>query len=164
MNRIATGVIALVLVTAGWLQATHTPASAELLGYTAYAAGSDSALHTQNSNTMTDMDAANVLVTFTAPSSGNVLIRASVLHGSTSSAGDLYWGLVENTTTVATQYLSHPVGTGITIRMHATFIVTGLTPGHSYTYKLAHRVTADSATAYTGPNYGPALLEVWRLP
>jgi hypothetical protein len=137
--------------------------SGVIIGFTAYAAGTDTTLHTQPNNTMTDMDATNAAVTFTAPASGNVLVVCSVLHGN-STSGDTYWGLRESTTTVATAYARGSVASqDFGIRTTVQFYVTGISAG-SHTYKLAHRVTAGSASAFTGPNYGQVILEVRAMP
>lgn len=135
-----------------------------LLGLVAYAAASDSTLHTQASNTMTVMDGTNVTVTFTAPASGNVLVRCSVLIGIPAS-GDTYLGLIEGVATVATAYAlaTNAAGVAPAGRVTVTFVLTGVSAG-SHTYKLAHRVTANSTSAFTGPNYGQAIMEVWSAP
>lgn len=136
--------------------------SGALLGITAYAAGSDSTLHTQSSNTLTDWDATNAIVTFTAPSSGNVLVELAAL-GDSSVNGDHYWGLRESTTTLATCFMFGQTVTAIANRGVVQFYLTGLSGG-SHTYKAAHRVTVGTCHIYSGPNYGQVIIRVWEMP
>jgi hypothetical protein len=132
---------------------------APLLAIKAYAAGSDTTLSDVSTNTMTDADATNAAVTFTAPASGNVLVRASCYGAHDGGAtGSNYWGLREATSTIATA-----LTTGGVIhyaRKTVTFYLTGVSAG-SHTYKLAHRATAEHSYMFTGPNYGQLILEVW---
>ncbi len=134
-----------------------------LLALKIYANGSDTALHTESTNTLTDMDATNASVTFTAPASGNVLIKVSVL-GNNNASGDHFFGLRESTSTIAESYVLGQVPTGsYALRVNTAFYLTGVSAG-SHTYKLAHRVTAGSVSAFTGPTFGQLVMEVWAAP
>lgn len=140
--------------------------SGPLIGLTAYAAGSDTTLHTQASATLTDMDATNASVTFTAPASGNVLIHASVLSSnSTVNGATVYFGLRESTTDLATVYVVNAsVGeVGVASRRSVTFYLTGISAG-SHTYKLAHSASSGSTSTFTGPLFGRVVIEVWAAP
>ncbi len=137
---------------------------AQRLGFKAYAAGSDSTLHTQSTNTLTAMDTTNARVTFTAPASGNVLVSISILI-SIPASGDTYIGLLESSTTVGSNYAmaTNAAAQAPAFRFSGQFYITGISAG-SHSYDLAHRVTANSTVSYTGPNYGQLIMEVWAMP
>jgi len=142
---------------------------AEMLAYISYAGGDASTA----SGTIVDADATNLAVTFTAPASGNVLVRLTAQScpdtGANHQGAQHQWGLRESTTTIAGPHtISRDVtGNGYACFVAATvaFKITGLTPGNSYTYKWAHLVTA-SGTARIGASSanGPAVMEIWALP
>lgn len=108
---------------------------------------------------MTAMDTSNLRITFTAPSSGKVLVRmAGNVHGATTFpqilfgvlSGSTVMGRVApigglKTTAVATAQLM----------LEGQFIVSGLTPGNSYSFDAAYAVqtaVASSSIKYGGPN------------
>jgi hypothetical protein len=140
-----------------------------LLAYKFYAGGNKATV----SATIEDADATNLAVTFTAPASGNVLVRLTAQSipdtGANHQGAQHQWGLRESTTTIAGPHTvsRDTAGNGYTFVQAASvaFPITGLTPGNSYTYKWAHLVTA-SGTASIGAssNNGPAVMEVWALP
>jgi hypothetical protein len=124
---------------------------------------------------MTAMDTANLRITFTAPASGKVLVRMrGVIHGATTFPMVLFGSMSGasvvgrtcpmgglKTTAVATAQLAR----------EGQFLVTGLTPGNSYTYDAAYAVQvlkASTGIKYGGPNntttddaFGGFLFEVW---
>jgi hypothetical protein len=125
---------------------------------------------------MTAIDTTNLRITFTAPASGNVLVRMrGVLHGATTYAQILF-GVLESSTV---QGRGDPIG-GLKTTALATaqlaqeseFIVTGLGAG-SHTWDAAYGVeTAVSSTGvkYGGPNdtsgndaFGGFLYEIWGI-
>jgi hypothetical protein len=138
--------------------------SSNILAYVGYAQGTDTTLHAASTNTMTAMDATNVKVTFTAPASGNVLVECSVLHD-LNTAGNTFWGLLDGGGSTVAQVFAINQGTGGAFADYRTakFVVTGLTPGNSYTYKFAHRCTSGTTNAYSGPTYGQAIMVVFSL-
>lgn len=128
----------------------------ELLGITSYRPGSDSAVTTTTSSTSADVDATNAAVTFTAPASGNVLVRATFVEGNSGANLD-YAEVRESTTVLADTIVSNGAAAGI---RSAAFRVTGISAG-SHTYKLGVRTAGGTLTVYGGPTWGPVVLEVW---
>lgn len=138
-----------------WTETTQ--AGGEILATHAYAAGSDTVLHTQGTATLTDVDATNAAITFTAPSSGNVLVRVSALEAR-SGSGSTHWGIREGSSTIAEAFVLDGSATGI--RNRAEFIVSGIAAG-SHTYKFAHRSSSNNDVVYSGPANGQVILEVY---
>lgn len=136
-----------------------------IIAYNSYAPSS-LATYTVTATSPTDVDATNMLVTFTAPASGKVLVRLSALcacngaaagrwslrAASSDVAGSLYQAL--QSTTTDTRSVSIPI--------------TGLTPGNSYTYKwAASRNGGTNTVIYAGNDStaaGAAVMEVHALP
>jgi hypothetical protein len=131
-----------------------------VLAVTEYAT---SALYNTNSTFDADMDATNLVVTFTAPASGKVMVELSgILEVTGSSPGA--WSLRSGTSTVK----ACMVGTGYRYAT-ARFYITGLTPGDSYTYKWGYyRIgSTGEVRLYTGGNggtVGNALMVVTAMP
>lgn len=111
-----------------------------------------SAAYATTTATQADVDATNLVVTFTVPASGVVLIEVEGLSESVSGAGHVL-SIREGSTTLQTAMVG---GTAYYGHTRVTFRVTGLTPGASKTYKLGHaRLTGSgTATLYTGGNAG----------
>lgn len=123
---------------------------------------------------MTAFDTTNARITFTAPANGNVLVRLrvaqrgatitmtllGVLDGSTVKGRIAPW--VMKRASSASQHSIH----------QAEFVVTGLTPGNSYTWDAAYAVQATNAStnySWGGPNdatgndaAGALVFEVWE--
>ena len=121
---------------------------------------------TTTSGTLVALDATNVTVTFTAPASGRVSVYLEAVTLRPSAADQTKWGLVDTGgTQVGNSILMSAIASYL--RLGATVVVTGLTPGSSYTYRFAHATTtATSTTAttrYSG-GWGPALMVVTALP
>jgi hypothetical protein len=130
-----------------------------LIGLTSYRPGSDAATYGPGPGvTMTDIDAANLSVSFTAPPSGRVLV--SLASSSYRSTNDrTHWALREGSTTVAEQYISSIPG--YLHYVSVDFYVSGLTPATVYTYKWAWRsASASNIYLYGGPTYGAFLMKV----
>lgn len=140
--------------------------SGGILAATAYNPGT-LASYTTTGTTAADVDATNLVVTFTAPASGKVLIRLSGPGGASGSAADnMYWELRESTAVVAGPAIAE-TGTGTANRRPAaTFVVTGLTASSSHTYKWAWHSNAGTNTCrlYAGGGAGAAIMEVHALP
>jgi hypothetical protein len=139
--------------------------SGALLAYVAHNPGT-LASYTTTSTSAADVDATNLEVTFTAPSSGAVLVRLSGLGGLTTTTGSqVNWLLRESTTTVANTQVSG-VNSADNFFQSVAFVVTGLTPGASYTYKWGWMVSGSSTTArlFAGTGAGQAVMEVHALP
>ena len=121
--------------------------------------------------TWADIDATNLAITFTAPTSGRVTVNLSAfLSFSTNS---IVWGLRDTSGTHVVNPKMIQRGT-LASRGYASFYITGLTPGQSYTYRWAWRSPGGSSgmAMYSGGEgdptldttatvYGPATMEVW---
>lgn len=143
--------------------AAATSVTSSLLGVVGYAPGSDGVVHTTTSATSEDVDATNVIVTFTAPASGNVLVKASALTDKSGGASNGFWQVRESTTVLKEVYLFS--GNFTARRVDAAFYISGISGG-SHTYKLGHRVGTggEGSAIYGGPTYGQVILEVWSAP
>lgn len=124
---------------------------------------------------MTALDTTNLRLTFTAPANGTVMVRmGGVLHGATTFPQVLL-GILSGSTVVARKApLANLGGTGVATTfcaLEATFVVTGLTAGNSYTWDAAYGVetlVASTGLKYGGPNnstandaWGGFTFEVW---
>jgi hypothetical protein len=118
---------------------------------------------TISATSQSDVDATNLIVTFTAPSSGNVLVRLTCSCYAEAAGAVLRWGLREGSTDVAGPSIVLGDGpTGPWIVVSKAFYITGLAAG-SHTYKwAASRVTANCNMRY-GTLYGQAVMEVIAL-
>lgn len=115
-----------------------------------YAGGSDT-FYTGTAS-LADVDAANLSITFTAPTSGKVIVScvAMVQNGS----GIAYWGLRESTTDIAgPQMVSNLAAPTIGAR---SFYLTGISAG-SHTYKFA----MQNGALFHGPTYGDIEMTIW---
>jgi hypothetical protein len=152
-----------------WANGTYLPASAELLAYTSYNPGTAQNISTSSSS-FADVDATNLKVTFTVPPSGKVLIRQEATATVNNGAAVYAWNLRTTGGSDVTGS-SHVISaTGSMTRPVTTTIVTGLTPGASVTYRWGHAVSSNSGFTRCGDDgtasqrYGPAIMEVWRIP
>lgn len=110
--------------------------------------------YTVTGTSLAAFNATNLLVTFTAPESGSVLLRLSGV--SSASAGNSFWGvstLSAGTSVAAGTVLS--ALSGSTLTQIAEQVVTGLTAGTSYTWYWigANSTGGDGAKLLCG---GPA--------
>lgn len=113
------------------------------------------------SATLVDIDATNLAVTFTVPTSGKVLVTLNAWStgGNTST---YQWGLRNGTTPVVGADHGINYNTPNTpIRQTALMYITGLTPGASLTWKWAHRLSFGSTAAGVSvSSNNPALMIV----
>jgi hypothetical protein len=113
------------------------------------------------STTFVDVDATNLKVTFTAPPSGNVLARINAMVEPSAVSTVCYINLRDGSTDVAGTSIYVCNVQAVTNCAH-TVVVTGLTPGTSYTWKLgAKKGGTGSCTVEGGPTYGTVVLEVY---
>lgn len=121
------------------------------------------ATYTSTSSTSVDIDATNLAVPFTVPASGKVLVRLTALGGRGAGAGSLFWQVRESTSVVSgDMQITNGAETSC---FSASFLITGLTPAASLTYKWGyHRDGSATATTYAGGVAGPAVMEVWAAP
>ncbi len=95
------------------------------------------------SSTFVDVSASNLVVTFTAPLSGTVMVTLSAMCQGAS--GTFYnWNLRDSGGDIAGTSRGMSYGTSTPMRQTAAIRVTGLTPGTSYTWKWGHAITAGS--------------------
>lgn len=127
---------------------------------------------------MTALDTANLRVTFTAPDNGTVRVKLrGIVHGASASPA-LLLGVLDGAVIRGRQapYGARPINTSANAMMpqEAEFLVTGLTPGDSYTWDAAYGVefaVAATGLKYGGPDdavastmFGAFSFEVWSTP
>ena len=133
------------------------PVAGQVLAQLSYTVASDSTYST-TSTSLTAIDATNLALTFTAPSSGNVLVETEGVYSSAAGIGG-YVGVLSASSPIGNSGLV--LQTSTTIRVRYSFLVTGLTAGSSYTFQLAWftQNTADALTLKYGQSssapYGP---------
>lgn len=114
---------------------------------------------------ITDLDTTNLVVTFTAPPSGHVLIKLAALCAQGTNGVGYHWAVRDGSTTKAAAYVT---ASNAANRPHCVLEVTGLTPGTSYTYKWAAYVeSASTGSLFAGSTATvpdrPAVMEVWAV-
>lgn len=119
----------------------------QIIAYNSYNPGT-LANYSTSSTTAVDLDATNMAVTFTAPSSGKVLVRLTAQATTNNTAAQYWWGLRESTTLIAIGVATYGNIQGVRTQ---EFVLTGLSAG-SHTYKWAHFVSnaAHSGVCYVG--------------
>lgn len=139
---------------------TGVGGSGGLLGVTRYQPGADGTIRTFTTSDAL-ADGTNLIVTFTAPASGNVLVRFTGTVNLSSTAGtELYWTLWESGALVGT-HRAKVAGPGNFLQVSTVFYVTGVSGG-SHTYQWAgYKASANAALLSGGPTYGAATMEVW---
>lgn len=123
---------------------------------------------------LTAVDTTNLRVTFTAPPSGNVLVRLRCAVEGNATSPNLLFGVLEGATVVGRQCpLASAVASATSSRnvLEAMFVVTGLTAGSTHTYDAAYAVQLVQTTSniqYGGPNdtttdnaWGGFAFEIW---
>lgn len=121
---------------------------------------------TTASATFANLDATNLSVTFTAPSSGSVVVVLSAI-AEPGSSSSLAWNLRDGSGDVANTAhdLSYNLTTGIQLRFTIRIHVDGLTPGQAYTWRWGQARTTGGATCHTyvggSTANRAALMEVW---
>lgn len=152
-----------------------------LLGAISYDPTVAAAVGCASAAAMVAFDTTNCRLTFTAPSSGRVMVRVGVCGTGSTSQPKVLLGAMSGATVVGRAYpkISHTGATGSSgtwgsndvFIYEALFAVTGLTGGSSYTWDAAFEVqtTAASATlTWGGPNnasasnaFGPLQFEIY---
>lgn len=114
-----------------------------------------------NSAAFVDVDAANLVVAFTVPASGEVLVRLSS-SVETNNTGQ-QWNLREGAADVANS-ASNTIAYGAAqqLSIHASYSVkiTGLTPGSVKTWKWGANRSFGTGTCNIN---GPSIMEVWSI-
>lgn len=130
---------------------------------------------------MTAIDQTNLRVTFTGPANGSVMVRLKgTVHGATTFPR-IHLGVIENSPSSGTlRGRASPTGSWPTalattqLAQEASYLVTGLNPGTSYTWDAAYGVDillASTGLKYGGPNdasgndaWGAFQFEIWSVP
>lgn len=156
--------------TANDLWETGTPAggggsgTASLLAYTRYNPGTQAAVNATTTSYV-DIDATNLTVTFTAPSSGRVIVVLSAQVNQLTNGSGYYWGLRSGGSLVANSncLILYHQNSETHYRPSMRVVIDGLTPSTSYTYTWAHMRGFGTATCQTiyGGGADPAVMEVW---
>lgn len=147
-----------------------------LLAGTCYDPGTAVSKSTASLLAMTAIDTTNLRLTFTAPQNGAVLVRLrGAVHGATTFP-QILLGVLDGSAIKGRQA---PIGSLKTtavataqLAQEARFVVTGLTPGTSYTWDAAYGVElviASTGLKYGGPDntttddaWGGFEFEIWE--
>lgn len=148
----------------GWA----APAPSGLLARTSYDP-STLATYTPSYTALTAIDTTNLAVTFTAPSSGAVLVVLEAVV--TGESQTMYLGVTDSAGQVGHHgAVSYDSSSTNSLQMRQTFstLVAGLTPGDSYTYYFAAETNGGNIYAgggsITSGGKGPASISVWEAP
>ncbi len=153
-----------------------------LLAAAAYDPGTAATLAAATSSVMAVIDTTNLRVTFTAPSSGNVWVRLrGVVTAISAAQGSFLWGVLDGATVRlrlrgagGRNILAGQSGaTADDWVFEAGGLVTGLTPGTSYTWDAAYGVEnpgTNAVIAMGGPDdtttnnaWGQFAFDVWNV-
>lgn len=123
---------------------------------------------------MTALDTANLRVTFTAPANGIVMVRLKGQTAAVTTSPRIHLGVLDGATlrgraTPEGGFSTNSATTSLGV--DTKYLVTGLTPGNSYTWDAAYGVdvlVASAVLRYGGPNdaagadaFGAFVFEVW---
>lgn len=160
-----------------WIDETGGGGGGGLLAIQVYAPSSQT-VYTRQNATLADVDATNAAVTFTAPASGNVLVRVSAWLDYTGTGNEGYLGLREGSSDISgtiTRVLRGNTDNDLEFYASVPMYVTGLSAG-SHTLKLSFAINQTGATPTmriiiqdgSGPStptkWGPLVMEVWEAP
>lgn len=119
-----------------------------------------------DSPTLADVDATNLAASFSAPPSGKVLVKLTG-HVDTEPNNEIHFGLREGSTVVAPKSLVVGGGSETYSRGVVTvgFVVEGLNPGSTHTYKWAFASNGEATLNVDRVDgYPPAVIEIHALP
>ncbi len=119
-------------------------------------------------STLTAIDTTNLRATFTAPASGNVIVKVGIGRCNPNNCNP-HLGVLDGSTTKGTAIMAPSNGEAVR-PAYASFKITGLTPGNTYSYDLA--IVDSNAISHATFQYGfttsnladgtgPAFIEVW---
>lgn len=146
------------------------------LGAVLYDPGTAATASTASLLAMTAFDTTNARITFTAPANGNVLVKLRVTNRLSTTKPGILLGVLDGSTVRARQTpIVSTAGGGssnLTTSYEIVSLVTGLTPGNSYTWDAAYGVQVlqtSSVFGWGGPNdatannaYGALNYEIWE--
>lgn len=146
---------------------------AAMLALTSYHPTSQMTINATTEDVFADIDATNLAVTFTAPASGEVLVRLTGRYDAASATG-YFWALREGTSVVARSVVRLKESSHLGPNAAAAIHISGLTPGNSYTWKWAHAGNTATVVSFlvggvddltsASATWGPAIMEVWEVP
>jgi uncharacterized protein (UPF0333 family) len=145
---------------------TNQAAASSLLAVGLYAPSAQT-IYSITGTSMADVDATNMIVTFTAPASGKILVRLNAFADETS-VGEFYWGLRESSSDISGSITRIIRETGSDRYVSMPIYLTGVSAG-SHTYKWSAAVSTGTSRiiiqdgSATG-KWGPAIMEVWSAP
>ena len=134
--------------------------TSNLLAGKAYDPSTAGSAATTSTLAMTAIDTTNLRHTITAPASGNVFVRMHCVLAGASPTASIILGVLEGATvrlrTPAqggnNSYSPNSGAADSHFVFEGTGLITGLTPGNSYTFDMAYGV--EVTTAATGIKYG----------
>lgn len=148
-----------------------------LLAGTLYDPASAATKATDTLIAMTAIDTTNLRVTFTAPASGKVWVRLRCPTYGATTFPAIFLGVLDGATVRLRMSPLGNVGSALATSQATQEVgglVTGLTPGNSYTWDAAYGVdvvVASTNIKYGGPNdasggdaWGGFVFEVWDTP
>lgn len=154
---------------------TTGPAAAEdhahaftggLLAVVQYRPGAAGTYDTTSAS-FSDVDATNVVLTFTTPANGKVLVRCQANVTIGGATEEMEWAIREAAATVAnttSRIYYNDSGSDHIFIVGYDIYITGLVAASSHTYKLAYRsLHGGTVTIEKGPVY-PVTMEVWAAP
>ncbi len=122
---------------------------------------------TTTSATQADIDATNAAVTFTAPASGNILVRISIEINLSGGVQNAFLGLRESTTNLVNGTTGTFAMQGIAAASEEqvvwTAYLTSVSAG-SHTYKAAFSVNGSITMTVRQAAASPLVMEVWAAP
>lgn len=139
-----------------------------LLAVTRYAPTSQT-VYTSSSTTLADVDATNLSVAFTAPLSGNVLVRLTAYADISAGTGDGHWGLRESTSDLAFSVARVVRNQANAVIASVAIYLTGVSAG-SHTYKWSFAASSGTSTRIIIQDgtavgeWAPGIMEVWAAP
>lgn len=139
---------------------------AGLIGLTSYNPGAATVV-ARNSTTFADVDATNLVVAFTAPPSGKVLVRLSgSVNTDIGGAAQAQWNLRDSVGDIANTKVYASGNSQGYLGVTRSIVATGLTPGTAYSWKWGHAVEVTGGAGVRtgfGGSHGPAVMEVWAV-
>lgn len=132
------------------------------LGVTSYVPGSD--IYVDGTLLVfTPLDAVNLTVAFTAPSSGNVLVRISGFAYQGSGGGNTFFGVLEAGVLVTGSQLLASAVNGAQAAAVYEMYLSGVSAG-AHTYQLGYKVGTSGTTIgfFAGPTSGAVNLAVYE--
>ena len=109
----------------------------------------------QSTTSTSYVDIGTRTITFTAPASGKVLLEAEFTGGVTGGNEDAYFAWRDNSTsaTIAERIFAGNISDNTDTRQRIGAVVTGLTAGTSYTYKISIKTGNSLYTVRTKTNH-----------